>query len=103
MYPIQLSLLAECSPDDQTIGGCSQTELGTRISSVPNSVHTQPPIGCLEQKVIKSKKYWYWRYYTATGVKRSLYLSVDYHKAIAKAKAMGVPKDAKLPAPHLKT
>jgi hypothetical protein len=100
MYPIQLSLLA-----DFPAGNDSQSELGTRIYSVPNSVHNQPCVGCLEQKVIKSKKYWYWRYYTAKGIKRSLYLSIDYHKAIAKAKAMGVPKDAKLPntATHLKT
>lgn len=100
MHGIQLSLLAEFRADTY-----SQAELGTKISSVPNSGCDRLPVGFLEQKVIKSKKYWYWRYYTVTGIKRSLYLSVDYHKAIAKAKAMGVPKDAKLPntAPHLKT
>jgi hypothetical protein len=122
MSPIQLSLLPEpalsCEPigdwafDDELgteeipVPNRQNPELGTKNNqtfSVPNS-DLLLPIGCLEQKVIKSKKYWYWRYYDTKGHKRSRYSSSDYNKAITKARSIGVPDDAKRPkAPRPKT
>jgi hypothetical protein len=108
LFPEQVSI---CDP----IGDWAyEDELGAEIFPVPNrqkcelgtgnilafpvpNLVPNLPVGCLEQKVIKSKFYWYWRYYKVSGAKRSVYLSSDYNKAIAKAKAIGVPKDAKLP------
>ena len=58
-----------------------------------------PPVGCLEQKWSKDRKYWYWRYYDNRGKKRSLYLAKDYNKSIRKAMKIGVPSDAKSPQP----
>jgi hypothetical protein len=115
MIPRQMTLLPEqvsiCDPigdwsHENELGteiflvpNCQNSELGTRnlgLISVPNS-DWKPPIGCLQEKVIKSNKYWYWRYYDQRGKKRSLYLGTEYRMAIIKARVIGVPKDAKLP------
>lgn len=74
-------------------------ELGTNNSLVPNSELWQPPIGCFEQKWIKDRPYWYWRYYNDRGKKASLYLAKDYNRAIRRAMLIGVPTDAKNPHP----
>jgi|GEM_PF-5822867 len=72
-------------------------ELGTKNLLVPNFPEWTLPIGCLQQKWIKDRKYWYWRYYDNRGKKASLYLGKDYNKAIAKVKKIGIPADAKIP------
>ena len=70
-------------------------ELCPLISLVPNSYKWQPPIGCLEQKPIKNRQYWYWRYYDNRGKKASLYLARDYNKSVARAIKIGIPPHAK--------
>jgi hypothetical protein len=72
-------------------------QLGTKKMLVPNSEIWKPPIGCLNQKWVKSDKYWYWSYYKSKGKKTSLYLAKDYNEAIAKAKKIGIPANAKPP------
>jgi len=77
----------------------SDTErLGTKENLVPNQLKIwKPPIGCLNQKWMKANQYWYWSYYKAKGKKTSLYLAKDYNDAIAKAKEIGIPANAKPP------
>lgn len=70
-------------------------ELGTKEWIPPNYDNWKPPIGCLQQKWIKDRQYWYWRYYDNRGKKASLYLHKDYNKAVRKAMKIGVPSDAK--------
>jgi hypothetical protein len=72
-------------------------ELGTKKFLVPNAQIWKPPIGCLNQKWVKSDRYWYWSYYKSKGKKGSLYLAKDYNEAIAKAKKIGMPPNAKPP------
>jgi hypothetical protein len=73
------------------------SELGTKKNLVPNAEIWKPPIGCLNQKWVKSDRYWYWSYYKSKGKKGSLYLAKDYNEAIAKAKKIGMPPNAKPP------
>jgi hypothetical protein len=83
-------------PDNTELVPNSPTsELGTKKKLVPNSEIWKPPIGCLNHKWIKDQKYWYWSYYKSKGKKTSLYLAKDYNKAIAKAKKIGMPPNAK--------
>lgn len=72
-------------------------ELGTKNFLVPNCEIWKPPIGCLNQKWVKSDRYWYWSYYKSKGKKGSLYLAKDYNDAVAKAKKIGMPPNAKPP------
>ena len=106
----QLSLIAESGFMHQPVGDWEydelgteiclvpnfpDRELGTEICLVPNSYKWQPPIGGLEQKPIKDRNYWYWRYYDNRGKKASLYLARDYNKAVARAIKIGIPPNAK--------
>ena len=72
-------------------------ELGTKKKLVPNSDKWKPPIGCLNRKWVKVDWYWYWSYYKSERKKTSLYLAKDYNDAIAKAKKIGIPPNAKPP------
>ena len=88
---------SELGTEDFDFPNFSDRELGTEISLVPNWYKWQPPIGGLEQKPIKDRKYWYWRYYDNRGKKASLYLAKDYNKAVARAIKIGIPANAKSP------
>lgn len=52
------------------------------------------PIGYLAEKIIKGRKYYYWRYYKKSGRRADLYLSPNRDTAIAMAWRMGIPEDA---------
>jgi hypothetical protein len=71
--------------------------LGTKNENlVPNLPEKwKPPIGCLNPKWQKANQYWYWSYYKSKGKKTSLYLAKDYNDAVAKAKEIGIPTNAK--------
>lgn len=51
-------------------------------------------IGHFRTKHRKSGKYYYWQYYLKCGKKHDLYLGTSRDKAIAKARAIGIPPDA---------
>lgn len=86
---------SELGTNNFLVPNSHHTELGTDNFLVPNSYKWQPPIGNLEQKPIKDRQYWYWRYYDNRGKKASLYLARDYNKAVRKAMKIGIPPNAK--------
>jgi hypothetical protein len=115
MIAIQVRLFPEHAQPSEPVGDWAyEDELGTEISSVPNSQETElgteirwdplvpnrdwkPPIGCLQEKIIKGNAYWYWRYYGQDGRKKSVYLGTNRMMSIIKARKWGIPADAKLP------
>jgi hypothetical protein len=95
ILPVPNSDNCELGTNILPVPNSDRSELGTNIHSVPNCDQWKPPIGCLQQKWIKDRQYWYWRYYDNRRKKRSLYLGRDYNKAILKAQKIGIPADAK--------
>jgi hypothetical protein len=43
---------------------------------------------------MKNSYYWYWRYRNQEGQFKSLYLAAKLHKAVDRARTIGIPADA---------
>ena len=102
----ELLLRATLSNPSLTLSAAVDGLLGAHLSSVFSKISDdslilektdQTPLlyGCLVPQQKKTEIYWLWRYQNRRGEQRDMYLGKGLDRAVAKVRAIGIPKDAR--------